>query len=187
MVDQRSKLDPNLDSWLETNLLLSSTLFFATHLVFGWLIASQAQTWAQLLHEQQMSLWLNLEKDVWLFVIQSVAVIVIILITLILSTPVALTTFLFEESTHSDFRGFFSILIWSIVLVFAFCSFGYFADFLVIISATLLFKLDLQKLKYPNWLVITIIMFLASLTFTGGMFLHYQFAHASTIVSSLFS
>ena len=169
--------DVSFRSWLDTNLLLSTALFLCTYIVFGWSIASKAEIWATLLHEQQLSALLSLEKHIWVLMIKLVALVIIILITFVLSTPVALTTFLFEESIHSDFRGFFSILIWSIVLVFAFCSFGYFADFLVIISANILFKLDLQKLKFSNWQIIAFKTVLASMTFLGGMELYKLFTH----------
>ena len=170
MVDQKDNLELlSKSSWLDRNLLLSLSLFLTTYIVFGWLIASRAILWADFLHQQNIPLQVALEEDFLLVLIKSLAFIIIIIITLLLSIPVALTTFLFEESVNSDLRAFFSILIWSLVLVFAFCYFHYFADFLIIISANILFKLDLQKLKYRNWQVILLSLFLATLAFTGGM------------------
>ena len=164
-------------SWLNSNFLLSFSLFFSTYTVLGWSIANQAILWAKFLHEQNIPIEIALEEDILLFLIKLFALLVIIIITFLLSTPVALTTFLFQESINSDLKGFLSILLWSVVLVFAFCSFDYFADFLVIISVNLLLRLDLKKLKYRNWQIILIILFFASIAFIVGVILFDFVSH----------
>ncbi len=173
MPNNRYKLNSQNEdiSWLNSNLFLSSSLFLCTYLIFGWLIASNALFWADLLHEQNVSLQVGLEDDLLLSLIKFLAVITIILITLALSTPIALTTFLFTKSINSDFKGLFSLLLWSIVLVFAFCYFGYFADFLVIVSANILLRLDLKKLKLSQWQIMLITIVFSVLAFITGMIL----------------
>ncbi len=158
-------------SWLNHSLLLSSSIFVSTYTILGWSIASKALLWAKFLQEQNIAIEIPLEEDLLLSFIKLFALLVIIIITFLLGAPVTLTTFLFEDSIHSDTKGMVSLLFWSIVLVFAFSSFDYFADCLVIISANLLLRMDLQRFKYRNWQIIMITLLFASIAFSGGMVL----------------
>lgn len=163
------------NSWLNSNLLISLSLFLCTYTVLGWAIASTAGFWLFLLEQQNISLTFLIEQDSLLFIIKIVALFVIITISLFLSTPVALITFVFEESINSDIKAFIAILFWSVLLVFIFCSFEYFADLLVVTAVNILFRLDLQKLKYPRWVVRLIIFTLAFLSFMSGVYLFDHF------------
>lgn len=165
----------NYISWLDSNLLVSFILFLCTYLTLGWVIASTSKFWEKLLEQQNISLLFLIQEDLLLFLIKIVVLFVTIAVSLFLSSPVGLITFIFEESINSDTKAFLAILFWSVVLVFIFCSFDYFADLLVITAANILFRIDLQKLKYPNWLIRIIILGLALLAFLGGVFLYEHF------------
>ncbi|WP_330205211.1 hypothetical protein [Cyanobacterium sp. Dongsha4] len=171
------------NSWLNSNLLISLCLFLCTYIVLGWAIASTAGFWLLLLKQQNISITFLIEQDSLLFVIKIIALFVIITISLFLSTPVALITFVFEESINSDIKAFIAILFWSVLLVFIFCSFEYFADLLVVTAVNILFRLDLQKLKYPRWVVRLIIFTLAFLSFMSGVYLFDHF-NSSDITDS---
>ena len=156
-------------SGLNSNFLLSLGLFVSTYIALGWSIGEQTRLWLESLREQNLSWEIAIEEDLLLLLIKLLAVLVTFMVTLLLSSPVALTTFLFEESVGSDLRGLFSILFWSILLVFAFCYFGYFADFLVLVSVNLLLRLDLKRLKYNNWQIILMTSCCAVIAFIGGI------------------
>lgn len=162
-------------SWLDSNLLISLSLFLCTYLTLGWAIASTSEIWEKLLKQKNIPLLFFIEQDSFLLILKIVALFVIIAISLFLSTPVALITFVFEESINSDLKALLAILFWSVVLVFIFCSLEYFADLLVITATNILFRIDLQKLKYPNWLIRVIIFGLALLAFLSGVFLYDHF------------
>ena len=164
-------------SWINRNLLFSLSLYLSTYIVFGWLIASHTIVWADFLRQQDIPIEIFLEEEILLLLIKLLALITIIVITFFLSTPVALTTFLFKNSINSDVKGFISILLWSIILVFAFTSFDYFAHLLILIAANILLRLDLRKLHYRNWQIIVTILFCAAIAFSSGMLLFDFFSH----------
>lgn len=158
-------------SWLDTNLLLSFSLFFSTYGVVGWTIAKIANHWAIVIREQNTSINLLIEKDFLPLIIKLLILLATVFVSLILSRPLVLITFIFEESINSDLKVFLAILFWSIVLVFVFCSFDYFSHLLVIVSSSILLRLDLQKLKYKNWQVTAFIFIVASTAFSLGFIL----------------
>jgi hypothetical protein len=158
-------------SWLNTNLLLSFFLFFSTYGVVGWTIARVVNHWATIITEQNTIINLLIQKDFLPLIIKLLILFATVFISLILNSPLLLITLIFEESLNSDLKAFIAILFWSIVLVFIFCSFDYFSHLLVIISSNILLRLDLQKLKYKNWQVITFVLIVASTAFSLGFIL----------------
>lgn len=158
-------------SWLDTNLLLSFSLFFSTYGVVGWTIARVADHWAMVITEQSTFINLLIQENFLPLIIKLLILLITVFISLILSSPLVLITFIFEESINSDLKAFIAILFWSIVLVFIFCSFDYFSHLLVITSSNILLRLDLQKLKYKNWQVLTFIFIVASTAFSLGFIL----------------
>ena len=164
-------------SWISRNILLSLSLYFSTYIVFGWLIASKVVLWADFLRQQNIPIEILLEEELLFSSIKLLALVTTIVITFLLSTPIALTTFLFRNSIHSDLKGFLSILLWSIFLVFAFCSFDFLADLLVLISVNILLRIDLRKLKYRNWQIILTTVFCAAIAFSSGIILFDLFSH----------
>lgn len=158
-------------SWLNKNLLLSFSLFFCTYSVVGWTIAKVANHWAIVITEQNTIINLLIQENFLPLIIKLLILLGTVFISLILSSPLTLITFIFEESINSDLKAFIAILFWSIVLVFIFCSFEYFSHLLVIISSNVLLRLDLQKLKYKDWQVLTFIFIVASTSFSLGFVL----------------
>lgn len=173
-------------SWLDKNLLLSFSIFLCTYTVFGWLITDDLQIWAKIIGEQSLSFNLVIEEDIGLWVTRILALLVIVIISLLLSAPVALITFVFEETINSDVKAFVALLFWSIALIIIFCYFDSFADLLVITSATILFRLDLQKSKFKNWQIFFLIFILASIGFCLGIFL-FDFFSLSDVVENMYS
>lgn len=160
-------------SWLDKNLFLSFSLFLFAYIVFGWLMVEDLQHLAMIVTEQSLSFDLVIEEDVGLWIIRIIAFCVLILISLLLSTPIALITFVFEESLNSDVKAFIAILFWSIALIFIFCYFDHLADLLVITSATILFRLDLQRANLKDWHIFCFIILFASIGFSLGMYFFY--------------
>lgn len=171
MARNKSSDDDNqLVSWLEGSFSLSFLLFFSTYTILGWAIASRVRSWYSFLEEKNLILFPEIGADSWFFILKLLALGVIISISLIFTNPVGLISFIFEESINSDVKAFIAILFWSILFVVIFCYFHYFADLLVVTSANILFRMDLDKLKYQSWLVTLIIIMLALVSFSLGVF-----------------
>lgn len=175
-----NKKDGNQDtikqSWLTKNPWLSFTIFLCTYGVFGWSIANRAELWLIYLKEGGKSIVTSVEDDLLLLLIRLTALMVIIVISLSLTTPVALITFVFEESVSSDLKAFIYVLLWSVLAVFILCSFDFFADLLVLISANILLRLDLQNLSLKMWQIFLLIIFLATSAFVTGILL-FDYIH----------
>jgi hypothetical protein len=170
-----NKKDSNNDliqqSWLTKTPWLSFSVFLCTYGVFGWSLANQAELWLIYLQERGESITTSVEDEIILLLIRLTALMVVIFISLSLTTPVALITFVFEESVSSDLKAFIYIFLWSVLAVFILCSFDFFADLLVLISANILLRLDLQNLSLKMWQIFLLIIFLASIAFSSGVLL----------------
>lgn len=166
---QDVKNDEFEQSWLKKSSWLSLTIFFFTYGVFGWSFADLSRSWLVYLREIGESFNIFLEDELLLLLIRLIALIVIIAISLSLTTPIALLTFVFEETISSEVKAFLYILLWSIIAVFILSSFDVFADLLVVISANILLRIDLQKERFSTWKVFLLMIFFATLAFTGGV------------------
>lgn len=158
-------------SWLNKNLLLSFSLFFCTYSIVGWTISKIANHWATVIAEQDTVVSLLVQDNFLPLVIKLLILLATVFVSLILSNPWVLITFVLEESINSDLKAFIAILFWSIVLVFVFCSFDYFSHLLVIISSNILLRLDLQKLKYKDWQILIFSFIVAFTAFCLGFVL----------------
>ena len=157
-------------SWLEKTPWLSLFILCTTYAVFGWSIASSVDTWINLTLETVNNIGLFLEEQLIVMIIHLLALGIIILISLFLTTPVAFITFFVQESIGSDLKAVIAIFLWSFIAVLIFCFWSFFSDLLVMVSAGILVKLDLQKLGYKTWQVFFIIVLLAFLSFVVGVF-----------------
>jgi len=165
-----------ITSWVEKKLWLSSLLYCLVYFAIGWSIGSQTPV---LIHSFQNLLEsfniVTIEHSLLIKTVRTLSLLIIMGISLSLIHPISIITVVFEESINSDFKAFFSILFWSILLVFIFCYFDYFADILVVTSSTILFRLDLQNQKKKPWQILGIIIILAPLSFLSGLFLFEHF------------
>ena len=156
-------------SWLEKTPWLSLFILCTTYAVFGWSIASSVDTWIHSTLETVSNIGLFLEYELILLIFHLLALGVIVLISLFLTTPVAFITFFVQESISSDFKAVIAIFLWSFIAVLIFCFWNFFSDLLVMVSAGILAKLDLQKLGCKTWQVFVIIVLLAFLSFVVGV------------------
>ncbi len=176
MVNKKSFPSQNkISSWVEKKLWLSSLLYCLVYLAIGWSIGSQTPLLVQTFENFIESFNFVIENHILIEIVRLSSLLVIMSISLSLIHPLSMITFIFEESLNSDSKAFFSILFWSVLLVFIFCYFDYFADILVVTSSTILFRLDLQKQKKKQWPTLFIIIVLAFLFFSAGLFLFEYF------------
>jgi len=164
-----------ITSWVEEKYWLSSLLYCLVYLAIGWSTGSQTPILINGFQNAIASFNIAIADNLLVTTVRILSFLIIIGISLSLIHPISIITVVFEESINSDLKAFFSILFWSILLVFIFCYFDYFADILVVTSSTILFRLDLQKQKKTSWQVLSIIIILAFLSFLSGLFLFEYF------------
>jgi hypothetical protein len=163
-------------SWLTKTPWLSLALFLCTYVTFGWSLADQSELWLLSLKEQTEGLNISIEGELSLFLIRLITFLVVITVSLSLSSPVTLMTFVVEEGSTSDFKALVYIFLWSIFGVFILCSFNFFTNILIIVSANILLRLDLQKLKLKIWQIFCLIIFSATVSFSSGLWL-FDYLH----------
>ena len=143
---------------------LSLALLLITYGAFGWIYSS----WGVKAVEQGILLS-KLETEIALGVVYGLGTMWIVLIAVVFTAPISLITISFNSWLKSDARAFLSIFIGAFAFTIIVQRLDYFAKFLVLLAAALLFKLDLQLVGYRKWLSWFIVTFFCLLGFIGGI------------------
>ncbi len=141
---------------------LTLALVLLAYSTFGWYIASSAALWSHQLVLMGESWKIFLDEDTVALGLHLFAALTVLLVTCGLIAPVALLTGFFGSSFKSDYRASLSILLWSFAFVVMLRWLSYFLQVLVLISAAILAKLELQELKFTElqvWLLLSAICF----------------------------
>ncbi|EAZ92716.1 hypothetical protein [Crocosphaera chwakensis] len=154
---------------------LCIALVVLTYASFGWYIGQSASSWSLWLASQGESWGWILEDETIFFLLHILAGSLVLLITISLIAPVAIITILFGSSFQSDNKAIIAVLLWSFVIVITLRWITFFAHFFLLLSAAILAKLELQKLGYPQWKVISILIFICFGGFILGLLGSYDF------------
>lgn len=147
-------------SWTQKFPWLSFCLLLLAYGVFGWLVAQGSISWSEWIVGQGRAWGLTIDDRYALFIVDSLGVMLILLIAIALTAPVALVTVFFGVWLRSQIKAWVSILVWAFAIVFIIRWINYFARFLVLLCAALLCRLDLQASGYNDWqtfLILTLI------------------------------
>ena len=144
-------------SWLRKFPWLSLSLVLLSYSIFGWYVAQSSVWWSHWLVEQGKSWGWFLEQEAASGIIQLLGAALIGLISVALTTPVALITMFFGSGLKSDMRAFVSMLGWAFASVLIIRWFHYFAHFLVLLCSAILGRLDLQGAGYNQWQIFFIL------------------------------
>ena len=150
------------------SLFFSLLLLLLTYGVEGWLYGS----WINNLIETENILLEYSEATRW-GILYGVAVVGIMLLVVIFTSPVSLMTVGLDNWLKSDTRAFLSIFIGAFAFAMIVQRVDYFARFLVLVAAVFLGKLDLQLMGYSRWLSSVILVFFCWFGFTGGILAFY--------------
>lgn len=144
---------------------LSAILLWLTYAVLGWKIYLWALNWHTFLLAASSA----------------------ILMAVLLASPASVIDFLISGFLESDTKAFVWVMVLSFSLIIALVWFSIFAHFLVLISAALLARLDMQlaglKPRYA-------FLILASLSLTGlalGIWLHQYYVPSSSPLPAITS
>jgi hypothetical protein len=144
--------------WLSTIVLL------LTYATFGWLYS----LWATELIEGGRLLS-QLKTELALAIVYGFGTMAIVSIALIFIAPISLITVSLNSWLKSDIRGFLSIFIAAFAFTLLVQKIHYFANFLMLLAAALLVKLDLQLAGYRKGLAWSVVTFFGLLGFIGGI------------------
>jgi hypothetical protein len=157
-------------SWLAKFPWLSLSLVMLTYGTFGWYIANADSSWGHWLFEQGEAWGWALEEGYFYIGIHLMAILSIAMISLALTAPVTLMTIFLGSWLRSDLKSIISILLWSFAFVLMLRWFGYFVRFMILFSAAILGRLELQRAGYNGWQIFTVLTSLCILGFGLGVF-----------------
>ncbi len=150
-------------------LILSLVLLLLTYGAEGWIYGS----WMNRFLERP-SVLTQFAEPVRFGVLYAGAVIGILFLVIIFTSPISLMTIGLDNWLKSDTRAFLSIFIGAFAFAIFVQRVDYFARLLVLISAVFLLKLDLQLVGCSRWLSSLILAFFCWLGFTGGILAFYE-------------
>ncbi|MDJ0589374.1 MAG: hypothetical protein QNJ72_05155 [Pleurocapsa sp. MO_226.B13] len=156
-------------AWLKKIPGISLVLLLLTYGIEGWLYG----TWAiELLAE---GVFLTQLTQVNRFsVLYGIAIACILFLVIIFTAPISLVAISLDNWLKSDTRAFLSIFIGAFAFTIIVQKVDYFARFLVLVAAALLFKLDLQLIGYNLWLCSLLLIIFCWLGFTAGILVFYH-------------
>ena len=152
------------------SLIFSLLLLLLTYGVEGWVYGS----WMNQIKERQILL--QFAEPTRLSIFYAAAIVSIILIVFLFTSPVSLMTVGLDGWLRSDTRAFLSIFLGAFTFAMLVQRVDYFARFLVLLSAIFLLKLDLQLIGCSRWLCSFILIILCWLGFTAGILAFYRWS-----------
>jgi hypothetical protein len=158
-------------TWVKKNFGFSLILLLLTYAAEGWMYG--AWTTKQL---ESGILFTQLTEQMRLGIFYTTAIAAISFFVIIFTSPISLFTISLNGWLKSDTRAFLSIFIGAFAVALVVQRIDFFARFLVLTAAALLFKLDLQLSGCNRWLCSLILIILCWLGFTGGILAFYNWS-----------
>lgn len=155
-------------AWLKKIPWLSLTILLLSYAVEAWMYG----IWANKLLESGV-LFVHLTEQINLSILYGVAITAISFLVVVFTSPISLLAISLDGWLKSDSRAFVSIFIGAFAFAIIVQRVDYFARFLVLASAALLVKLDLQLIGCDRWLCSFILVIFCCLGFTGGILAFY--------------
>lgn len=166
-------------TWLRTFPWLTLSLLLIVYSVFGFYVGEQSPQWSRWIMEQGQIWGWSLREEMVVQLLLGSGAIFVIGFTLLLAIPMALTRIFVGNSLKSDNQAMFTFLGWSLAAVFFFRWFGFFLRILILVSSTILARLDLQRSKLKEWQIFGILVLICLGGFELGM-LAFSYYHPST-------
>jgi hypothetical protein len=153
-----------------SSLVFSLLLLFLTYGAEGWMYGP----WIYKFIKHESILTYFVEESARIIVLYGAAVLGIMVLVIIFTSPVLLMTVGLNNWLKSDTRAMLSILIGAFAFAIVIQRVDFFARFLVLIAAIFLGKLDLQLVGCSRWLSSLILILLCWFGFTGGILAFYE-------------
>ncbi len=149
----------------------------AVYALFGWVIAEQSVGWSRCLEEQARILDITASTlffDRLIYALSSLLILVIVLSLTVFSDGVSL---LFVSWFKTDLRAIVSVLGWSLAIVFILYWFYYAIQVAVLLSATILGKIELHEAGLNNFQVLPVLLMMCLGTYIVGIQAHNIWSH----------
>ncbi len=130
---------------------LSFSLLLLTYINFGWLLA----TWAT-------------NSGSW-----AIAIFTVLLLSELLASPWSIIRIFTVRWLNSDRRAFITSMLGGIIIVFLLVHIDWLANLLLLMSAGLLVRLDLQVANLSGWKAFLVLLSVAGLGISVGWLAHY--------------
>jgi uncharacterized protein YacL len=154
--------------WLKKAPWISGFLLLLTYGVFGWIYSKWVIV--EIDHGRLLNALENNTETNTLF---GLGIFWILLIAAAITAPIALMGISMTYSLKTEGRIFVSILLGTLAFSIIIQSLDYFTRFLVLVSAAMLMKLDLQLLGCKKWTSSAIVAIFCLLGFGGGILAFY--------------
>jgi len=151
---------------------LSIILLLLTYSSFGWIFARSISWWIQWFLENDSWFGLTLSEPVVFFTLKIIGLILVLFISLILTTPLRFFNYLFGTWLQSDTKALLSVLGFAFAAVLIACWLEQFVRLLILTSAAMLFRFELQRNGYPQWLRKLLLGSLSLISFLTGLILY---------------
>lgn len=151
------------------SLIFSLLLLLLTYGVEGWLYGSWV---ANAIAEQEVLI--QFAPQTRISILYGGAMLGIILMVIIFTSPVSFMTVGLNSWLKSDIRAFLSIFIGAFTFAIVVQRVDYFIRFMVLVAAVFLGKLDLQLAGIGRWICSLVLVFLCWFGFTGGILAFYR-------------
>ena len=150
------------------SLIVSLFLLLLTYAVEGWIYG----LWMGTALEREFLA--RYAESTRISILYGGAVIGIMLLVVIFTSPVSLMTVGLNNWLKSDTRAFLSIFIGAFAFAIIVQRVDFFARFLVLMAAVFLGKLDLQLIGISRWMSSIILVCFCWFGFTGGILAFYR-------------
>jgi hypothetical protein len=158
-------------TWVNRTFWFSLILLLLTYAAEGWMYGG----WISKQLEEGILLT-QLTEQMRLGIFYTIAIAAISFFIIIFTSPISLFTISLNGWLKSDTRAFLSIFIGAFAVALVVQRVDFFARFLVLTAAALLFKLDLQLSGCNRWLGSLILIIFCWLGFTSGILAFYNWS-----------
>ncbi|MFM7438099.1 MAG: hypothetical protein ACKO2V_05770 [Snowella sp.] len=166
---------------LKTFPWLSLSIMLITYVVFGWHIAAVSINWSHSIVVQTNGLGLGLKDESLMLAIHLFAILIIVLTSLALTAPLTLMTFFVSSWIKSELQSIMAMIAWSFLLVLILRWFDVFIQFLVLLSAAILGRLELRYIGYSRSQTLGILTILGLIGFGSGAMSYFYYFDPSVL------
>lgn len=160
-------------TWLKKFPWLSFFLLLLSFSIFGWLYGS----WTVWMVESEREFRWLFEDNIATVSIELLGAILVLLMALAFTTPIALITLSMGNWIKTETRAFFGLLLASAVAVIFIYWLEYLARFLLLLVAATLFRLELQTAGYQKRSAKIVLAISCLIGFGLGVCLYTFFGH----------
>ncbi|MFZ4667218.1 MAG: hypothetical protein ACOYME_12400 [Prochlorotrichaceae cyanobacterium] len=147
---------------------LSLTLLLVTYAVFGWQWLDRAERWNE-----------HLSFHYFLLIFWSALALITFLVTGLMTAPLGGLRSWLLKWFQSDTRSFIAAMGLTLVGVIFIVNLNITLDLMILITALMLARLELQDRKFNEWLTFWILLLVALGGMAFGSLLHYSLGRVS--------